>query len=275
MTQLFNRKVAVEVGALRVEDLRVAFKVEKTAKVDLNTAEVQIYNLAEQTRRAIQTKHAPVRLIVGYGGELEMIFSGDVEKVTHTKNGTDWVSKVVADDGAVAARTKRLAKGYGAATKAEVVLVDAIKAAGLALGNAMEAMKTATKTGTTVALNEYAKGFAVAGQAVDVAAKIARSQGYDFSIQNGTAQLVRRNGVVDNVHVMVLSEGTGLIGTPEVGEKGVIKARALIRQRLIPGHKVRLESKVATGFFRVNKTTFTGDTHGTDWYAELELQVLK
>ena len=82
---------------------------------------------------------------------------------------------------------------------------------------------------------------------------------------------------------MVLSAGTGLIGTPKANDKG-IEIKCLLNPRLRIGGRVRLDNAggaglkagagreprdVHDGLYRILSITFSGDTRGTDWYATL------
>ena len=73
---------------------------------------------------------------------------------------------------------------------------------------------------------------------------------------------------------VLLEPGTGLVGSPEAGEKGVVAARSLLQPDLLPGQRVQIKSAQVDGFFRIEKTVFSGDTRGGEWYADLECKPL-
>ena len=63
-----------------------------------------------------------------------------------------------------------------------------------------------------------------------------------------------------------------MVGSPQPGENGIVEVRALLIPQLSPGRVVALSSRETSGFYRVEKVTYQGDTRGQDWYADLELK---
>lgn len=97
-------------------------------------------------------------------------------------------------------------------------------------------------------------------------------------------QMVPASGYLPG-EAVVLSAGTGLIGTPKANDKG-IEIKCLLNPRLRIGGRVRLDNAgageaglkagtgreprdVHDGLYRILSITFSGDTRGTDWYATL------
>ena len=110
----------------------------------------------------------------------------------------------------------------------------------------------------------------------------ARRTGTAWSFQKGKMQMVPASGYLPG-EAVVLSAGTGLIGTPKANDKG-IEIKCLFNPRLRIGGRVRLDNAggaglkagagreprdVHDGLYRILSITFSGDTRGTDWYATL------
>lgn len=72
---------------------------------------------------------------------------------------------------------------------------------------------------------------------------------------------------------LLLSPETGLLDSPEIGDHGHVKAKALLIPDLVPGRLVVLESELARGTYRIEKAEYTGDTAGEDWDVELDLKL--
>ena len=70
--------------------------------------------------------------------------------------------------------------------------------------------------------------------------------------------------------IPLISAASGLIGTPQVGEQGFVTLTSQIQPNLTPGYSFRLESRLITGFYRVEKATYRGDSWGSTWAVELE-----
>lgn len=80
--------------------LDLSFKVTKSADTTPNELEIELYNLNADSRGLIQ-KLCNIELSAGYQEVNGLIFKGVVEFVGHEKQGTEWVTKVTAKDGAV------------------------------------------------------------------------------------------------------------------------------------------------------------------------------
>ncbi len=279
MAELFDKFVRVTVGAgatrLRVGDLRIAFKVERSLKPEPNKLELQIYNMNEESRKRAQEQGAEVEIIAGYFESNGLIFRGQVTQVTHARVGPDWVTKIQAADGVGLSRKARVSETFGKGTPVASVLRRLADLTGFDKGN-LEAVLSALPRG---GVTEFSKGFSAAGGAFESLEKVARSAGLETSIQAGKLTFATPGAPVDDLAV-VLNSSTGLIESPEVGEKGVIKARSLLQPRLVPGARVVLETaregrigkRRLVGNFRVESVKVTADTHDSPWYSDVEMR---
>ena len=267
----FDRVVSVQVGTRLIEDLRMTFKVKKKIKKSLNELDLRIYNLSEISRKELQTNNEYVLLLAGYPNNVEVIFSGDAMQITHYKDGSDWISHIEASDGIRKKRSKRVSKSFGKGAKASDVAIELAKATDFGIGNAITELR---KGNVRNALTEFAHGYVAVGNASEQFDKIVRTMGYDWSIQDDSIQVVSSQGVVGD-EIVLLTPETGLIGSPEVGDEGYVRATSLIQQRLLPGKAVHLISEQFDGIYRIEEVEFDGDTHNNNWYANLEMSTVK
>jgi len=265
------------VNDLLVDGLRVQFKVEKTLTKNPNTAHITISNLSEDTRRKMRKRHAEVVLSAGYTDTVAQIFSGTARTTDHVRKEASWETVIQCGDGEVQFRAARVSQSFGPGTKVADVIAAIARSTGLKLGNALEQAQSGGFRGS---LEQFAQGFVAHGKAATQLDKILRSAGFDWSIQDGALQFLRATETAKNQAVL-LTEGTGLIGSPEHGtpdKKGkpsVLKAKALLQPTLKPGGRVEIRSRAIAGAqFRIEKVTHTGDTGGGDWYSEIECQPL-
>jgi hypothetical protein len=96
--------------------------------------------------------------------------------------------------------------------------------------------------------------------------------GYSWSIQDGKFQLLGPEETLGD-QAFLLTTATGLVGIPEAGEDGLVKARSLLQPEILPGKLVELQAEsldAVNGAYRVEKATFIGDTWGNDWYVDIE-----
>lgn len=270
MTALYRRVARVTVGEVQVEALRIQFRVVKTLRPEPNTAEVSISNLSADTRRKMVTADVPVRIEAGYenGGEstVGQLFLGDMRFGGHTREGADWVTKLQAGDGEKTFRGARINESFAKGVRKAKVLESVTKAMKVDFKAAIAKFKS---DGFKAGMDEFAKGISLNGSASKELTKILEAAGYSWSIQDGEVQVLgAKETVGEGVH---LSPETGLVGSPESSSDGYVKVKSLLQPELRPGRLVQLDSASFKGSYRIDRAEFRGDTHGADWYAELEL----
>lgn len=270
--ELYGRIATVQVDDLEFERVRVAFDVSKAMTKDPNKLELKLYNLSEQSRGRIQKKDAVVILQAGYEGTgLSQLYKGNARLISHSKAGVDWISKVACGDGEKEIRTARISKSYKKGVDAKQVFKDLVGAIGLPAGNALKTIESASMRG----LGAFTSGFSLNGNAYEQLDARARAAGLRLFTHDGQLQLLGPNDASVET-IVVLSPDTGLKGSPERGEKGVVKARSFLNPDIFPGRRVQLDSSAIKGQFRCEKVTHKGDTHGgnDDWESVMELKEL-
>lgn len=292
MFDLFNRDLTIKIGAqtlaMQLTDpvsrrvypmLRTVFTVVKTGKKEPNTAVVDVYNLNLVNRTTLQAgadllteleaagigHEWPLIVEAGYVNTIQQIFSGNVDFVdSRRENGTEWMTTFEASDGGKKYSEARLSVTFGPGTTVQLLLTTAAAAMGVGLGNSAAKFALA-KRGLVL----FKKGVTVNGRVSKILNKYINGLGYTWSIQDGTLQVLAPDETLIG-EVVVLNSATGLVGSPEVGEKGIVTARSLLQGSIIPGRRVLIESDKVTGFFKAQKVTHTGDTWAEDWYTEFE-----
>ncbi len=278
MTLLFNRDWRVQVGEVLVEKpLRVAFEVERTTRPQPNTATIRIYNLARSTRNRLQQEErATVSLEAGFDGDTSQIFQGQVVRARANqtrpsrveRDALDIVSIVEAADSGQEYREARVSRSYEPGVSITRVLRDCASALGVGAGNVREVEALAALSGGETT---YTAGTVLSGQTSRELTRILASYGLRWSVQHGALQVQRRGEPLQSQAVR-LSSATGLVGSPEVGTQGRVKATALLTPDLWPGRRVVLDSQLVEGQFLVDSIKYDGDSHGDAWYAHLQLR---
>lgn len=284
---LFDRRVVVAVAfplatdyvsvsgqVVEIVGLRTQFKVHKSLVKDPNTAEVTINNLAETTRSRMQAQAAKVVIRAGYRDTVGQIFIGDAHNIEHIRNGADWLTKIHAGDGARGLTQGRVSQSFAPGTPVTDVVATIGRVAGFDISSV-------TKTGKLKELEgrQFAQGYVAHGSVGKELDKILRGAGFEWSIQDGKLQVLRR-GEANTERVIELTPASGLIGSPEyvTSEKSkkpaVLKFKALLSPEIIPGRRLAFESARHKGVHRVTKVEHTGDTHGDDWFTEGECEVI-
>lgn len=263
---IWGRRAVIQVEDRRIESLRVRFDVARTLSGRPSSAEVRVWNLAEASRRTLADRRdVGVLVLAGYRDEApHLVFSGRLRRLRVSVEGGDVVTTISGGDGVprVAPVGRSLAAGsdVGAALGA---VVDAAQAVGIGAGNSREVARSL-------------RGRRVAGAGLllsDVPSSLdalLADLGIEWSVQDGQLQLLER-GRARQTTAVVLASGSALIGSPQVEDRGRLRATSRIVPGIAPGSLVRVESLVASGFYRVESGRWLGDTEGQEWQVELDL----
>lgn len=272
MGTLYEREAFVYVDDLRIQGLRLKFKGERSLKVDPNTLDLHIYNLSVTSRARMQTKGAQIVLVAGYVGSSEVVFSGQARTIDHLRVGPDWDTHVQCGDGEVACRRSISSFSFGPGTKWKDVVA---KLAGDLKVKTGDAIGKLTRGDLNGAIDTFAQGYTANGPTVRELDRVMKAAGLEWSVQDGKLQILKAKKTTDETAI-VLSPASGLLGSPDHGapEKGgfpsLLKAKSLLQAGLRPGRSMKIESSSIRGFYRVEKVTHEGDTHGGEWYSSVE-----
>lgn len=286
MGELYLRNVVVDIypptgSGKRLEGLRVKFKCEKTLSGEPNKAEIEIYNIAEDTRNMLLNQKTRVRLAIGYLGfqpkgflgtglggssNVETVFIGNIKKFNSNKTPTRWegvdiITKIELADGGNAYRNARLDKGYPPGATLKMAIDDVSKALGLP--------KSAFSAIPDV---QIAHGISLSGLAKDHLDTLTKPYGFEWSIQDETLQITQVKNTSGDATI-VLTPQSGLVGSPNVTDKGV-EIKSLVQPQLRPGRRILVKSKIMTGIFKINKVTHEGDSHEGDFLSKCECKKL-
>ncbi len=269
----FGRFFRLQVDTLITTELDIVFKVTKTLKKEPNTLDLTIFNLNDTHRQQLQEKESPViQLEAGYQDKNGVIFLGDIRDVWSEKSENDWVTTLSSGDGEKATQFDRINKSFAAGTSLPAVIEEVAKSMGdIGIGN-LKAIATSGKLpgGGGAA---FVNGVTVSGNASRELNRIVRSAGLEWSIQDKTFQLLEAGQALQTKAVELTPE-SGLIGSPTIGNDGVLNFTALLNSDILPGKQLEVKSALIDGRFRVERCDYIGDTAGNDWYVQGEAKEL-
>lgn len=268
--ELFDRRIRVQVSGLLLEGFDVSFDITKSlAPKTPNTAELRVFNLSPDHRKRLQElERVYVSVEAGYASGTSLLFRGDLRDVVSTRQGPGWVTTVTSDSGR-RARKSRLVKSFAPGSTVADVLKHAAQAMGVRLGNTAQRVVSAKIAGTSA--TKFFNGYALAGAIDEELDRLARSCNLEWSIQDDELQFLDYGEPLAQLAVR-LTPDTGLVGSPEPGNKGIVEARCLILPDLYPGRRVDVQSEHVHGLHRVETTRHTGSTFGGEWYVDLQLR---
>lgn len=281
MAELFNRDFLLNLGGTQIASrnkdgeevplLRVAFEVERDLTKDANTASASIYNLKEETRSKVAEKGIETVLEAGYVGFRHVIFRGKLDYGSTQRQGPDWITSFESTDGGDALANARINESFKPGLPLEQAITKAAEALGVGLGNTIDKIRAGNVRG---ALTEFKNGLVLSGKGSEQVDKLMRMAGYEWSIQDEALQVLEAGEVLDPNEAILLRTDTGLLDSPQAGDDGIVEARALLIPTLRPGKRVNIQSRFVSGFFRVNRSVFAGDTRGGQWQVGIEAKPL-
>lgn len=271
MSDLYLRQAQVIVilenneQALKINGLRVAFKIDKTTLADPNKATIQVYNCNSKSRSTFEKKNARVLLKVGYGTQekdLKQIFIGDIRRVAHIKQGSDWISEIEAGDGEIDFTGAMTEKSFTAGTP----LADVFK-------GVVQEFKTVKNAAQNVLqfTGNLASNFVANGSVAKVLDNITNKVEKEWSIQDSELQVLSKGAATFN-RAILLTPQTGLLGSPAKTLIG-FQVVSLLNTELKPAHPVQIQSRDAKGLFRIQSVQHQGDTYQGQWISVCELEV--
>ena len=289
MTSLRQRDYRLVIQDLELFGLDFEFSVKRSLSADQNTAEIVVYNLNADHRKHLATvpDGVVVKLQAGYLGpaptrpsvsagapdapaDLPTIFLGRIREVTHLRAGPDWETHIGTGDGDGKDKPIHFSLGPGASVEAAIRKV--VGEMGIGIGNALQAINSA---GFGAGLGKvFSGGVTVSGRGDKELERLLNSAGLEFSVQNGELQVLEK-GKALNTPAIELTPANGLVGSPELGEKGTVKFRCFLSADVYPGRQVRLRTSQVDAYFRVETASYTGQWAGNDWYTDAECTPVK
>lgn len=266
--QQFGRSYELIIGndkeSIVIDGLTMSFDIDKTISKEPNPATFTLTNLSQSTRNLItDKKYNRILFNAGYQDDLRTLFAGYIDEVENRKEGTDITTLMTCSDGSKDYRDARVAVTVGkGATDQEIVK------------QTLGAMPSTGK-----GKQEYNKerklprGKTLVGNARDVLTQVAKNQDADWSIQDGELLLLPKKNALANNEGFLISEETGLIGSPQKVSDG-LEVRCYLNNVMRVGQLCRVESMLTeyTGDFKITKLQMKGSNKGNDWTCVLTLQ---
>ncbi len=251
-------------------ELRIQFSVEKSDVASPNTAKISIWNLNPAHKAALEEKDCIVTLNAGYRGNTPMVLTGTVTNVVTEDDGADQKTTIDVLDGRKELRDSYVTLGYLQSTDSKLILQDAAGQMGLPI------------TFSPGASFKPLESYSYVGLAKNVLDKVCASNNLTWTIQNGVIQVTKPNEPISTV-AHLISPQTGLIGSPkkltqseknsgsaeENSSKNKAQAgweiRYFLNAAIGVNDLVQLQSKAASGIFRVKSVKMQGDNMAGDW----------
>ncbi|AKJ42826.1 phage protein [Pragia fontium] len=261
----FNRQFRLDIGdendGISINNLRVEFSISKTIDKKPNPAQIKIWNLNQSHReQLISLQFKYLKLFVGYD-RLNMIYAGNIKTTKVVRDGLDILIELECADGDVDYRNSFISRSLASGCTDQHIIQ--------ALSDSMKN----TQPGSIDIQSESSlpRGKVLHGASRDLLSDIAIKHNADWSIQDGELVFLPNDRFL-NKEITVLSQETGMIGSPLTSDKD-LEVCCLLNPQIQVGSKVRIESieSIHNGDYKVISVLHQGDAIGGDWKTTLRL----
>ncbi len=269
-----NGTSAFEIGD-GTNPLRISFSVDKADTTTQNEATISVWNLNKEHKALLEKEDCQVVLSAGYGKSLALAFCGTVTTSATSQDGADMVTEVHVTDSLIPIRETYISISYAGVINSKKIIQDIAQRMGVSVA-----------FGSKATFKDFLNGYTFIGQAKTALTKVCKSSSLAWTLQNGVLQINKPNEPITD-RVYILSAETGLLDIPtrlcqsdevkkennKTKKKNHIgwQVRYLMNLAIGINDFVKLESKVATGYFKVNKIKINGDNIGGEWTCTAEL----
>lgn len=299
--ELFNRAARVVIHELEITGLDVDFRVERTLTPEPDRLELTIYNLNEQHRAQLQEqKVVSVTLQAGYTSQvaideqgrdklidLPQIFSGELREVKskpaktgqqpevhqavvmQQREGPTWLTVLHSADGEEA-KKQRATISFGRGALLSFAIQQVAATLGLGVGTLPSEVRSAKLFERG---GKLAGGIVLNGKGFDQLTRLMTAARLEWCVQDGCVVMMPEGKTIE-AETILLTPETGLVGSPQPASDGRVQARALLQAEIVPGRKVRIESRYVKAEYRIENVAFIGETSGGPWYADIEGKAL-
>ncbi|MCK3654215.1 hypothetical protein A4G19_15885 [Pasteurellaceae bacterium Macca] len=245
--------------SLIIDNLRVAFEIEKTINEKPNPASIHIWNLNRNHLNQLLSKQLnEVSLDVGYG-ELRMIYQGEILQAKIKRDGLDFVMSLECADGYTDYSTARSAVTLKAGSTDEQIVTEIQKTL----------KKTQKGAMAFTSQRQLPRGKVLSGDSREILNRIAKNHQADWSIQDGKLIFLPKAYTLHEEAVL-LSQQSGMIGMPEHTDEG-LEVKCLLNPALQIGGVIQVDSIIDhfDGEYKIVKLAHSGDNYQGDWLSKM------
>jgi hypothetical protein len=257
-----------------ISDLRVNFEITKSLLSYPNLFKINIYNANFQTLSAINSKYAKIIFNAGYEGNLKLLFKGEIRNAFKSRSGVDSIATVYAGDGERDWQNSTFNKTFNSNVTIKSAVEEVIKTFKNLTSGSIEGVPNVA---------DKLRGQSLSGSSKDIMDNFAEEYGFNWSIQNEQIVVTPIEDPIKNDEAILVSNSTGMIGSPTITEIGA-DVRTLLNPDMLPNRAFKIESTNAAvqlanlsfrkikktnaeGLYKVQEVVFKGDSREKDWFS--------
>lgn len=273
MTRRYLRTVRAAIGdtdaETRIEQLLIRFEIRHEATDTPASGTIDFFNLADATETRIRDRGEQIRLWAGYGDDPPLIAAGDVRRVERMRADQDRITRVHFGGHVALQTSATFQRAYEGTVTVREIVTDIVAAMGLELGPLDAIPEDAT-------VEDVTHG----GGARFWLTQRLRPLGVEWYEESGVIRFTRQATSVDDRRgddTVVVSETTGMVGTPTTTDDGV-RVRTLLDARITLDTRFRIvtavtgerATEISAGEFKAVTVTHAGDNRDGNFHTEIE-----
>jgi hypothetical protein len=269
----FLRDIKVEVSGLsgsgiEISGLRMSFDIVKSINSKTNSSnncELVITNLSDTTLNEIK-KDYKLKIYAGYKQQTALIFVGDITNVEVELSNANKNVIINAIEELNTVDNKKSSISFNKNAKTSNIISVISSKFGIPV-----------KKLSSGVIKSHKSGFSFIGSLRDVLTKICNNSQLEWSMDNGTIQIIENNGT--NNEQYLINKNTGMLSIPKTLDNKNRNNGWEIQTLLNPNYKIHGIVKVQSEKMdiencRIVSIKHTGDTHGNKWKSILEVETV-
>lgn len=256
--RLYKRTLQTIIGdddgsAISIDNLFTKIEIKKTLSSTPNEGTDSIYNLSDTKETLIREKGTRIRILGGYNGQVGSLFDGDIRKVERDTDGQNRITTITLG-GNVFALTDAFANvSYQGAVSVTQIITDTIPSFGLSYAN-LDIIPASNR-----------QDFSFTGRTADLFDQILEPIGVEWYEDSGFVQFSLVGQATETFPI--LNKDSGLIGSASITDDGV-KAVSLMNANIRIGGRIKIESILVNGIYKVTQLMYRGDNREGDFFTE-------
>ena len=257
--RLFKRIIRVVIGqedseALSIEGLYTKIEIKKLISGKPNEGTVEIFNLSDATENQIKEKGVRIRVFAGHDNRPVLIHDGDIRRVEHDTVQPDRVTIITLGGNTIKLAQAIFNKSYSGQVQVKQIAMDAIPSFNID-GTDFDQIPD----------DAFLYDFSFTGKTGDLLDKILNPINVQWFENDNLIKFSTKAKALENV--VLLNKNTGLIGSPSVTDKG-IKFRSVLNGRIVINERIKIESRLVTGVYKVIQILHKGDNRDGEFVTE-------
>lgn len=279
MLYQFNRTCSLILSnaeeSLPIHNLTIDFQIGKTLLGYPARGRISVFNLSEENQQKITQRYTTVELYGGYVGAEALLFRGNITNYSKDRLGATSAFTMLVKSSTTAWEESAFTKTYRAGTPAATIINEvAASFKGVIVGQILTDDNWAPNVSDVTLM----------GSSRRIMDQLARDYNFDWNIVEGEVIATPRNKALLDKPTYIISERTGLIGSPVITDMGV-DLRILLNPAIMLGRQVEVRAKYgqlgqsgidfrrvrssADGVYKVMDIRMTGNPRAIDWYCDL------